>query len=39
MNVEPVLESYRPVILASLKFSRFTLGTVAPQFTGYLHVP
>nr|GMC65158.1 synaptotagmin-5-like [Ipomoea batatas]GME17825.1 synaptotagmin-5-like [Ipomoea batatas]GME20544.1 synaptotagmin-5-like [Ipomoea batatas] len=34
MNVEPVLESYRPVILASLKFSRFTLGTVAPQCIG-----
>ncbi|XP_050212319.1 synaptotagmin-5 isoform X2 [Mercurialis annua] len=33
-NVEPVLEQYRPVILSSLKFSRFTLGTVAPQFTG-----
>nr|GME05962.1 synaptotagmin-5-like [Ipomoea batatas] len=26
MNVEPVLESYRPVVLASLKFSKFTLG-------------
>ncbi|CAH9083971.1 unnamed protein product [Cuscuta epithymum] len=34
MSVEPVLESYRPVVLASLKFSKFTLGTVAPQFTG-----
>ncbi|XP_026447963.1 synaptotagmin-5-like isoform X2 [Papaver somniferum] len=33
-NVEPVLEQYRPVILSSLKFSRFTLGTVAPQLTG-----
>ncbi|KAL3623966.1 Synaptotagmin-5 [Castilleja foliolosa] len=33
-NVEPVLEQYRPVILASLTFSKFTLGTVAPQFTG-----
>ncbi|OMO73195.1 C2 calcium-dependent membrane targeting [Corchorus capsularis] len=33
-SVEPVLEQYRPVILASLKFSKFTLGTVAPQFTG-----
>ncbi|KAK6151710.1 hypothetical protein DH2020_014345 [Rehmannia glutinosa] len=33
-NVEPVLEQYRPVILSSLTFSRFTLGTVAPQFTG-----
>ncbi|XP_010533120.1 PREDICTED: synaptotagmin-5 [Tarenaya hassleriana] len=33
-SVEPVLEQYRPVILASLKFSKLTLGTVAPQFTG-----
>ncbi|KAI3920407.1 hypothetical protein MKX01_000746 [Papaver californicum] len=32
-NVELVLEQYRPVILSSLKFSRFTLGTVAPQVT------
>lgn len=29
-----MLEQYRPVILSSLKFSKFTLGTVAPQFTG-----
>ncbi|EES11541.1 hypothetical protein BDA96_06G261500 [Sorghum bicolor] len=33
-SVEPVLEQYRPIILASLKFSKLTLGTVAPQFTG-----
>ncbi|KAF2303798.1 hypothetical protein GH714_023480 [Hevea brasiliensis] len=33
-NVEPILEQYRPVILSSLKFSKLTLGTVAPQFTG-----
>ncbi|KAG8375811.1 hypothetical protein BUALT_Bualt10G0139200 [Buddleja alternifolia] len=33
-NVEPILEEYRPAILASLKFSKLTLGTVAPQFTG-----
>ncbi|KAL4654178.1 hypothetical protein ACB092_01G359300 [Castanea dentata] len=33
-SVEPVLEQYRPMILSSLKFSKFTLGTVAPQFTG-----
>ncbi|KAK3211879.1 hypothetical protein Dsin_016585 [Dipteronia sinensis] len=33
-NVEPILEQYRPGILQSLKFSKFTLGTVAPQFTG-----
>ncbi|CAM9000956.1 unnamed protein product [Rhodiola kirilowii] len=33
-SVEPVLEQYRPVILSSLKFSKLTLGTIAPQFTG-----
>ncbi|XWS27063.1 hypothetical protein CRYUN_Cryun26dG0084300 [Craigia yunnanensis] len=33
-SVEPMLEQYRPTILSSLKFSKFTLGTVAPQFTG-----
>ncbi|XP_027177256.1 synaptotagmin-5 [Coffea eugenioides] len=33
-NVDPILEQYRPVLLASLSFSKFTLGTVAPQFTG-----
>lgn len=33
-NVEPVLEKYRSTILSSLKFSKLTLGTVAPQFTG-----
>ncbi|KAK7351373.1 hypothetical protein VNO77_10774 [Canavalia gladiata] len=33
-NVEPILEQYRPAILSSLTFSKLTLGTVAPQFTG-----
>ncbi|KAF1887333.1 hypothetical protein Lal_00040935 [Lupinus albus] len=33
-SVEPILEQYRPFILYSLKFSKLTLGTVAPQFTG-----
>ncbi|XP_071696771.1 synaptotagmin-5-like isoform X2 [Rutidosis leptorrhynchoides] len=33
-NVEPVFEQYRPVVLSSLTFSKLTLGTVAPQFTG-----
>ncbi|OAY77231.1 Synaptotagmin-5, partial [Ananas comosus] len=33
-SVEPVLEQYRSAILDSLKFSKLTLGTVAPQFTG-----
>uniref|UniRef100_A0A7N0VMC2 Uncharacterized protein n=1 Tax=Kalanchoe fedtschenkoi TaxID=63787 RepID=A0A7N0VMC2_KALFE len=33
-SVEPILEQYRPVVLSSLTFSKLTLGTVAPQFTG-----
>ncbi|KAL3497334.1 hypothetical protein ACH5RR_040066 [Cinchona calisaya] len=33
-SVEPILEQYRPAIIASLKFSKLTLGTVAPAFTG-----
>ncbi|KAK1300105.1 Synaptotagmin-5 [Acorus calamus] len=33
-SVEPVLEQYRSPIISSLKFSKLTLGTVAPQFTG-----
>ncbi|XP_030548761.1 synaptotagmin-5 isoform X1 [Rhodamnia argentea] len=33
-SVEPILVQYTPIILSSLKFSKFTLGTVAPQFTG-----
>ncbi|KAL3646048.1 Synaptotagmin-5 [Castilleja foliolosa] len=33
-SMEPILEQYIPATLASLKFSKFTLGTVAPQFTG-----
>lgn len=33
-SVEPVLEQYKSVVLSSLKFSKLTLGTVAPQFTG-----
>ncbi|CAH8354456.1 unnamed protein product [Eruca vesicaria subsp. sativa] len=32
-SVEPVLEQYRPAVVASLTFSKLTLGTVAPQFT------
>ncbi|KAL3650690.1 Synaptotagmin-4 [Castilleja foliolosa] len=34
-SVEPILEQYRPAILSALKFSKLTLGTVAPQFTGW----
>ncbi|XP_022981167.1 synaptotagmin-4-like isoform X1 [Cucurbita maxima] len=33
-NVEPILEQFRPAILSSLKFSKLTLGTVSPNFTG-----
>ncbi|KAL9266423.1 Synaptotagmin-5-like protein [Drosera capensis] len=33
-SVEPIIEQYRPPILASIEFSELTLGTVAPQFTG-----
>ncbi|KAH7574106.1 hypothetical protein JRO89_XS03G0252700 [Xanthoceras sorbifolium] len=33
-NLESILEQYKPSILQSLKFSKLTLGTVAPQFTG-----
>ncbi|CAH1430527.1 unnamed protein product [Lactuca virosa] len=33
-NLEPTLEQYRPMVLSSLSFSKFTLGTVAPQFIG-----
>lgn len=33
-SAEPILEEYRPMVLSALKFSKFTLGTVAPQFTG-----
>ncbi|CAA6661455.1 unnamed protein product [Spirodela intermedia] len=33
-SLEPVLEQYKSLVLDSLKFSKLTLGTVAPQFTG-----
>ncbi|KAK9070167.1 hypothetical protein SSX86_010567 [Deinandra increscens subsp. villosa] len=33
-SVEPILEQYKPMVLSSMKFSKLTLGTVAPQFTG-----
>lgn len=33
-SVEPTLEEYRPAILKSMKFSKLTLGTVAPHFSG-----
>ncbi|RYR51626.1 hypothetical protein Ahy_A06g026604 [Arachis hypogaea] len=34
-SVEPILEQYKPVILAFLTFSKLTLSTVAPQFTAH----
>ncbi|CAH1427433.1 unnamed protein product [Lactuca virosa] len=33
-NLEPTLEQYKPMVLSYLSFFKFTLGTVAPQFTG-----
>lgn len=33
-SVEPTLEQYKSAFLASLSFSKLTLGTVAPQLTG-----
>jgi hypothetical protein len=33
---EPAFEQYRSVDLAPLRFSKLTLGTVTPQFTGML---
>ncbi|XP_002961839.2 synaptotagmin-5 [Selaginella moellendorffii] len=32
--VEPILDQYKPPLISSLKFDKFTLGTVAPQFVG-----
>ncbi|KAL4363036.1 hypothetical protein GQ457_04G032250 [Hibiscus cannabinus] len=33
-SVEPLLEQYRPVGITSLKFSKLSLGTVAPKIEG-----
>lgn len=33
-SVEPILEEYRPSGITSLKFSKFSLGTVAPKIEG-----
>lgn len=33
-SVEPLLEEYRPAGISSLKFSKFSLGTVAPKIEG-----
>ncbi|KAM7459518.1 hypothetical protein LguiA_036512 [Lonicera macranthoides] len=33
-SLEPTLEQYRPAVASSIMFSKLTLGTVAPQFTG-----
>lgn len=32
--LEPILEQYKPSAFSSLRFQKFTLGTVAPQFAG-----
>lgn len=33
-SVEPLLEEYRPPGITSLKFNKFSLGTVAPKIEG-----
>lgn len=33
-SVEPILEDYRPPGISSLKFSKLSLGTVAPKIEG-----
>ncbi|GMH21679.1 hypothetical protein Nepgr_023521 [Nepenthes gracilis] len=33
-SVEPLLEQYRPIGISSLKFSKLSLGTVAPKIEG-----
>jgi len=33
-SVEPLLEDYRPPGITSLKFSKLSLGTVAPKIEG-----
>lgn len=33
-SVEPLLEDYRPTGIKSLKFSKLTLGNVAPKIEG-----
>ena len=33
-SVEPLLEEYRPPGITSLKFSKLSLGTVAPKIEG-----
>lgn len=33
-SVEPILEDYRPPGISSMKFSKLSLGTVAPKIEG-----
>jgi Ca2+-dependent lipid-binding protein len=33
-SVEPLLEDYRPPGITSLKFNKFSLGTVPPKIEG-----
>jgi len=33
-SVEPILEEYRPAGISSLKFSKLSLGNVAPKIEG-----
>jgi Ca2+-dependent lipid-binding protein len=34
-SVEPLLDDYRPPGIKSLKFSKFSLGTVSPKIEGF----
>lgn len=36
-SVEPLLEEYRPPGITSLKFSKLSLGTVAPKIEGKIN--
>ena len=37
-SVEPLLEDYRPTGITSLKFSKLSLGTVAPKIEGIKYI-
>jgi hypothetical protein len=37
-SVEPLLDDYRPPGIKSLKFSKFSLGTVSPKIEGFLFI-
>lgn len=35
-SVEPLLEEYRPPGITSMKFSKLSLGSVAPKIEGFI---